>query len=290
MSKPAIEQTIFKNGSSTFYWASKLFPKRLRTDVFKLYSFVRITDDYVDCLPQETAKFRALRAMWDAAKNDPNFDTTPAADDSVDTHVIKNIVLLTRTYSFDSQWVEDFLDAMQADLNGKTYRTLQDTLWYVHGSAEVVGLMMARLMGLPDEALPAASAQGRALQWINFIRDIAEDNFLGRSYFPQQELQKFGLENLSAAHVRQHPEAFQKFVQFQLARQAAWQAEAEEGYIFIPQRSRIPLRAAAQTYAWTGEQIRHDPLRVFVAKIKPSKKQTVHQLIKSLRAKTPQGY
>ncbi len=66
----SIEKDIFQKGSTTYYWSSKFFPAAVRDDVFKLYSFVRVADDYVDQLPPQAAKFHALRKAWDQAKTD----------------------------------------------------------------------------------------------------------------------------------------------------------------------------------------------------------------------------
>src|SRR5699024_2379503 len=61
---------------------------------------------------------------------------------------------------------------------------------YVHGSAEVVGLMCLRVFvdgsdAEHDRLAPAARALGAAFQKVNFLRDLAEDHDeLGRTYFP----------------------------------------------------------------------------------------------------------
>jgi phytoene synthase len=85
---------------------------------------------------------------------------------------------------------------MQMDIDKREYKTLDDTLEYIYGSAEVIGLFMAQIMGLPEEAHDFAKMQGRAMQFINFIRDIDEDITLGRRYFPTQDLKEFSLANL----------------------------------------------------------------------------------------------
>ena len=90
------------------------------------------------------------------------------------------MVELMNKYQFEPQWIEAFLDAMEADLHKKTYHTIDELLAYIYGSAEVVGLMMAQIMNLPESSWEAAKAQRKAMQLINFIRDIAEDNQLGR--------------------------------------------------------------------------------------------------------------
>jgi hypothetical protein len=53
------------------------------------------------------------------------------------------------------------------------------------------------MLGLPKKSYPYAEKLGLAYQYINFIRDINEDIKLGRTYFPQSELSRFGLSSLS---------------------------------------------------------------------------------------------
>ncbi len=271
----SIEQQIFQKGSTTYYFSSQFFPSKIREDVFKLYSFVRVVDDYVDTIPARGEEFRKLRQAWDQAKNDSSFDTKPALSDNIDVRVIKNIVHVMRKYHYDQAWVESFLESMQADIDNKTYSTIEDTIWYMYGSAEVIGLMMARIMGLEDKALEAAKLQGRAMQFINFLRDIAEDNALGRCYFPSDDLKKFELSDLSEATVSSNQQAFKDFMQFELERYNQWQTEADLGFKYIPRRLRIPLQTAVDMYNWTGRVIAVDPMVIFTRKIKPRKRRVL---------------
>lgn len=265
------EQQIFKKGSTTYYFSSKFFPKAVREDVFRLYSFVRVADDYVDEKPQQAKLFMELREGWLQAITNHNFNTTPAHDDTINTRVIKNMVHVSKRYDFEPAWVDAFLDAMESDVKGRTFHTLPDSLGYVSGSAEMIGLMMARIMGVPDEALPYARMQGRAMQWLNFIRDIDEDNKLGRQYFPQSDLEKYDLPNLLPGTAKKYPERFASFMHFQIDRYYAWQQEAAQGFHYIPRRLRVPLQIANDMYSWTAEQIEKESLIVFEHKVKPQK-------------------
>ena len=58
------EQQIFKKGSTTYYFSSKFFPKSSKEDVFKLYSFVRLADDFVDKVPSDIKNFNKLEKAW----------------------------------------------------------------------------------------------------------------------------------------------------------------------------------------------------------------------------------
>ncbi len=69
--------------------------------------------------------------------------------------------------------------------------------------------MMARIMGLPEESYVAARHLGKAMQYINFIRDIDEDNRLGRIYLP---IAGTGLQDLSCRSAEENREAFTRFI------------------------------------------------------------------------------
>jgi len=261
-----LEQTIFQNASSTYYASAQNFPENIRDKVFRLYSFVRVADDYVDTVPQNIKAFQALRVSWDHAKNNSEFDTSPHQKDSINTRVIKNIVSLSRECRFEIGWVDAFLDAMQSDVQGRTLHTLDDSLEYVYGSGEVIGLMMARIMALPEASLKYARMQGRAMQWINFIRDIDEDNGLGRCYFPHEDLVKFNLSDLQAKTAETKPLNFKNFINFQLQRYAEWQNEAEKGFQYIPPKLLAPLHLAVSEYNKTAKRIETNPYTVFSSK------------------------
>lgn len=275
----SLEESIFRAGSSTYYFSSKFFPAKIREDVFKLYSFVRVADDYVDQTPPQAAKFEDLCAMWAVAATNMKNETWNVKDKDINKKVTRNMAGLVNKYNFEQKWIEAFLGSMRADIDGRKYKKLEDSLEYVYGSAEVVGLMMAKIMGLPDEAMEFARLQGRAMQWINFIRDIDEDNQLGRLYFPTSDLKRFNLPDLLNKTAGQKPEEFKAFMRLQLGYYQEWQAQARKGYSYIPRRLRISLHTAADMYDWTAKQIEKDPMIVFTRKIKPRKR---HVIVKGL--------
>ncbi|UCH34162.1 MAG: phytoene/squalene synthase family protein [Armatimonadota bacterium] len=252
---------VFKRGSTTFFNTSLFFPAELREKVTRLYAFVREADDYVDSTPQDVRGFMAFRQSYAAART--GAEQVPA--------VVRSFVALEREYGFDPQWAQTFLDTMQLDLTKDRYETLEETLSYVYGSAEVVGLMMASLMELPHAALEHAQLLGRAFQYINFIRDVREDTELGRQYLPAAEMHEHGLRELSAAEAVAHPSEFADYIGVQLVRYRAWRGQAERGYTHIPPQYLIAISAAADIHDYTAAVIARDPLVVFRRKVKPRK-------------------
>lgn len=268
MKKDDPHRRAFEQGSTTYFNSSLFFPPKVREEVFHLYGFVRIADNFVDDVPQDEEGFYRFREAYRKAR-----EGRPADDPIID-----RFVELEERRNFDPAWTEAFLDSMEADLTKTEYDTLEETLGYVYGSAEVIGFFMSRILGLPEEAMPAAAMQGRAMQYINFIRDIKEDLELGRRYLP---LEGTNLPTLDERYVAAHPEEFIDFHTKQIDLYRDWQRQAEEGYVYIPKRYRVPIRTAAEMYLWTAAQIEKDPLIVYKKKIKPGKRRIVLQVLKN---------
>ncbi len=260
-----IHSETFKKGSKTYYNSSLFFPARLREDVFRLYGFVRVADNYVDAVPQDAAGFRRFVAAYREA-----LAGVPSGDPIID-----EFVQLVEKRGLDRAWVDSFLHSMELDLVKGVYDSLEETLEYIYGSAEVIGLFMARLLDLPEESYQFARLQGRAMQYINFIRDIREDLSLGRRYLP---IAGTGLASLAEEDARRNPERFTGFIRDQIQLYRSWQAQADEGYAYIPRRYLIPIKTASEMYGWTADRIEADPFIVFRQQLKPSKRRILMQV------------
>jgi phytoene synthase len=251
---------IFRNGSRTFFYSSLFFPAHVRSDVSKLYGFMRVADDLVDSVPQRPERFAEFRADYAMARRGRK----------VENEIVQAYVEMANRHQFDGGWTDAFLEAMASDLGEVRYQSIGDLRWYIYGAAEVVGLMSQRLLGLPEEAQPASQLLGRAFQYINFIRDIQEDLDMNRQYLPIEDLETAGLTDLSESSARANPDAFRTFMEHQFERYRKWQKDAEQGLSWLPTRLRIPVKTAADMYWWTAEQIQDDPWLVFQKKVKPS--------------------
>ncbi|MBN2014729.1 MAG: phytoene/squalene synthase family protein [Candidatus Altiarchaeota archaeon] len=251
---------IFKAGSKTYFYSSLFFPSKIREDVFVLYSFVRRADDFVDSVPQRRGDFIEFKKKYERALGGENTGDI----------VVDSFVSLVERKNFDPCWVSSFLKSMEADLSWKGNKSMREVEGYIYGSAEVVGLMMAAIIGLPNVSYPYARLLGKSMQYINFIRDIAEDLRLGRSYFPAEDFESFGLVGLDLESTSQIPESFKGFVRRQLSYYDEWQREAEKWFEYIPKKYLIPIKTASELYKWTANQIRRDPFIVYRRKVKPS--------------------
>jgi phytoene synthase len=253
-----IHYRTFKQGSRTYFNSSLFFPRRVRRDVFALYGFVRVADNFVDRVPQDPGGFYAFKGAYERARQDG-----PVGDPIIDA-----FVELAGRKEFDPAWAEAFLHSMELDLRKKEYYRLEETLEYIYGSAEVVGLYMAKVLDLAPASFPHAERLGRSMQYINFIRDIDEDRTMGRRYLP---LEGTPLKSLDGEYVRSHPGEFAEFLRHHLDKYRVWQRQAEEGFRYIPRRYLIPIKTASDMYNWTARRIEENPMVVFQRKVKPSR-------------------
>ena len=178
--------------STSFSLGIKLLAKRFRQPIYAIYGFVRFADEIVDSFHN-----------YDKAKLLHKFraETYEAIDTGISLNPILNsFQFAVNKYSINRELIDIFLDSMEMDLQQHFYtRTLYER--YIYGSAEAVGLMCLKVfcegdMQLYNTLTKPAMKLGSAFQKINFLRDIKADNEqLGRLYFPGVDLANFSKEN-----------------------------------------------------------------------------------------------
>lgn len=251
---------IFKAGSKTYFYSSFFFPSEIKKDVFVLYGFVRTVDNFVDSNPQKKKEFYSFKKEFFLARKGKK----------INNKIINEFILLEKRKKFEKKWANDFIKSMERDLIKKKMKTLKEIEKYMHGSAEVIGLFMAKIFEINKKAYTCARLLGKAMQYINFIRDIDEDIQLQRNYFPEKDYTKAGLNEYTKSEFLKNKKGFNKFIKMQIKRYKQWQKEAEKGYKYLPKKYLIPVKTAADMYNWTAKEIEKNPQIVFRKKVKPN--------------------
>tara|TARA_X000001036_G_C20672632_1_gene803025 strand:- start:735 stop:1655 length:921 start_codon:yes stop_codon:yes gene_type:complete len=257
---PTDPESIFQRGSTTYYHSTKLFPTKIRKDVTTLYCFVRVVDDFVDAVPQDLESFNSFKDDYYKA----------LSGKEVNNSIISNYIELSYRKGFESEWTDAFLKSMEMDTYKSEYNNLGELNDYLYGSSEVIGLMMNKVMNIDERAHDSARYLGKAMQFINFIRDIDEDLDLNRTYFPKDTLAKFGLEGLTRGEARRKPKQFRAFVRSQIKVYFDWQKKAETGFVYLPKRMRVAVKTASDMYMWTATKIYKNPFLVYDMQLKPA--------------------
>jgi len=172
---------LTKRYSTSFGTSVTLLEKSLRPHIAAIYGLVRIADEIVDSYRgnDKSAQLDALEAeVFIAIKK--GYSTNP---------LVHSFAITAAAYNIDASLITPFFASMRTDITAKTF-TQKEYVAYIHGSAEVVGLMCLKVFLKGDKKqykklAPGATALGSAYQKVNFLRDIkADHDELGRCYFP----------------------------------------------------------------------------------------------------------
>jgi phytoene synthase len=141
------------------------------------------------------------------------------------------------------------------DVEGREYRSLDDTVEYCYHVAGVVGVMMAYVMGVRDEpTLDRATDLGLAFQLTNICRDVVEDAEVGRVYIPLDWLTEAGVPADRVA-APEHRGAVFEVVRRILIEADRYYASAWLGISQLPPRSAWAIAAANAVYSDIGRLI-----------------------------------
>jgi len=174
--------------SSSFGISSRFFNKTIRLHVYAIYALVRIADEIVDTYGGKDAP-KLLDNL------EANVYETLEAGYSTDL-VVHAFAKTAKRFGIGKELIAPFFDSMRMDLIPKLYQS-SDYKVYIHGSAEVVGLMCLRVFldGNDTQYVKlseGACMLGSAYQKVNFLRDMAADyTELGRLYFPDVTYEEF---------------------------------------------------------------------------------------------------
>ncbi len=244
-------------GSKSFAVASLLFDKTTRERAHLLYAWCRRCDDIADGqdhggtlkLDESSAEDRvgAIRVLTHRA-----LDGQPTADVAFDAlGQVASETGLTR------EMADDVIDGFALDAQGWMPRSEGDLMRYCYHVAGAVGVMMARVMGVPadeEETLDRACDLGLAFQLNNIARDISEDAAAERCYLPMDWLAEMDIppgEHMKPQHRKQLVKLAKRLVD--LAR--IHDAHARIGAGRLGFRQRWAILAAANIYGAIGEEV-----------------------------------
>jgi len=268
---------IHRKFGTTYYFATRRFPKEIREHVHALYAFVRLPDEWVDNPGPLTVGERA--ALLSDYRQEFLLGLEGVCPD---TQVLRAFCDVVYRCRIPMEEPLAFLDAMARDLTVTRYETYEDLRVYMRGSASAVGVMMCSAMGAQasPEMLRSAMALGEAMQLTNFLRDIGEDRVRGRVYLPLEDLDNFGLSADSLGAVT--PE-FVALMKFEIARARALYALADEGLPLLPRYAQLAVRLARVLYSRILDRIEANGYDVFTRRARTSKLEKLRVLADLLR-------
>lgn len=229
-------EQIARSRAKNFYYSFLLLSKPQRNAMCAIYAFMRYCDDLSDdeTLADRASEIRQWRSDLEKALNGETsmHAVWPAFHDAVTRYKIP------REYFFD------MIEGVSSDLAPQTVETFEDLYRYCYRVASVVGLTIIHIFGFDDpQALLLAEKCGIAFQLTNIIRDVKEDEGLGRRYLPAEDLRKFGVVEIKGSA------AFRSLMEFEGARARQYYRESAPLLGLVHKESRRSLWALIEIYS-----------------------------------------
>ena len=241
---------ITRREAKNFAYGIMVLPRPKRQAIAAIYAFARRVDDVADGgLPpaERRVQLEELRAALDADPAEPVFVALRDARDRFD---------------IPREPLAALVDGGLQDIEQSTYADFAELRGYCEKVAGAVGLACVPVYGSADTE--HAQTLGIALQLINIIRDVDEDQRLGRVYLPQDELTAFGVEELVPS-----PE-FRELMAFEAARARTHLAEGLKLLESLDRRSALCVGTFAGLYRETLDRIEANGFDVFGEKTRLS--------------------
>jgi phytoene synthase len=176
---------------SNFAPAFWLLTRDRRRALAAVYAFARVVDDAVDETGDAQNRpdaARAILADWRGAL--ATGETRRPEHAALWTELRAAI----ERFGINKEHLSDLIGGVERDLTPARYATAEEVDAYCDGVASSVGLACLPIFGLTEDRHRAfAVALGRAVQWVNILRDVASDARRGRVYLPLDALRRAGV-------------------------------------------------------------------------------------------------
>jgi squalene synthase HpnC len=206
---PSPDAVMARARTENFPVASRLLPRRARSDLLAVYGFARLVDEIGDAPEADNAA--ATGEAAGAAERQSRLAALDWLEAELDRAFAGEaehplLVALQPTLRRCSLAREPFarlIEANRLDQRVSSYDTWEQLRGYCELSADPVGELVLAVLGLATPARIALSSSiCTALQLTEHCQDVAEDFARGRVYLPREDLERFGCTRaaLAGAH------------------------------------------------------------------------------------------
>jgi 15-cis-phytoene synthase len=238
-------ERITRREAKNFAYGIMVLPREKRRAIAAIYAFARAVDDVADgTLPvdEKRAGLEALRSSLDVTP----VDAMPVALDDARAR-----------FGIPRDALSALVDGGLQDLEQTRYASFDELRSYCEKVAGAVGVACIAVYGSDD--VERAMTLGIALQLINIMRDVAEDEALGRVYLPQDELARFGVTRLAPT------DEFRDLMAFQAQRARAHLVEGLHLLESLDRRSALCVSTFAGLYRGQLDRMEANGFDVFNA-------------------------
>lgn len=269
-------------GSRSFALASRLFDRATRERAWLLYAWCRRGDDIADGQelgskpddPEDAENLvKAIRVLTQRA-----IDGQPTADPAFDA-----FGQVAQETGLTMQMADDVIEGFALDAAGWQPHAEADLIRYCYHVAGAVGVMMARIMGVPDDdeaTLDHAFELGVAFQLCNIARDVCDDDAVGRCYLPLEWLAEADIppgEHMKPAYRGPLVQLVARLVDLA----ETYEASARLGTAALGFRQRWAVLSAAEIYLAIGRKVRKSGAHAWDHRVTTSRSEKLGTVFRS---------
>jgi phytoene synthase len=247
---------VAKSQAKNFYYSFVLLDEARKNAMCAVYAFMRYCDDLSDDLALENRK--------EALENWQRDLTAALEGEAVPEHLLWPAFLDTvARFQIPHEYFYEMIEGVSSDVEPRLIETFDELYDYCYKVASVVGMTVIHIFGFEDpRALGLAEKCGIAFQLTNIMRDIKEDEAMGRRYLPAEELERFHV-----AKFEYTPEFF-VFMRFQGQRAQLYYDESRELLELVDPKCKASLWALIEIYRRLLHKINSSGYRVLDARIR----------------------
>jgi phytoene synthase len=264
-------ERIARERARNFYYSFLLLDRDRRNAMCAIYAFMRYCDDLSDEGGATAETRREAIAGWSAALR-------RALAGSPDDHALWPAFLdAVRRYRIPHEYFEEMIAGVSSDLEARRVETFAELYRYCYQVASVVGLTIVHVFGFEDpRALELAEKCGIAFQLTNILRDVKEDESLGRIYLPAEDLARFGVTPPFEAGLE-----FRRLMEFEVKRAREYYRESEPLVGMVSPESRRSLWALIEIYRRLLERIERSGYAVLDGRIRVPAREKIAILLRA---------
>jgi squalene synthase HpnC len=204
----ASDAVMARAGSENFPVASRVLPRRTRSQLLAVYGFARLADELGDSAPGD----RLAALDW------LERDLDRAYEGCAEHPLLVRLAPTLHECALPREPFARLIEANRVDQRVNRYQSWEQLRGYCALSADPVGELVLGVLGMATPArISLSSSICTALQLIEHCQDVSEDLARGRVYLPSEDLERFGCTtaDLAAEHAG---EALRRLLVFEVAR------------------------------------------------------------------------
>jgi 15-cis-phytoene synthase len=251
-------EKVVRRHARAFTLATYFLPPRKRRASFAFYSFAKAAADLArSCGPDRKAAARKLqeyrRNLAEAVEGRPR------------GAIFREVRWGVREFDLDASLLFSLLDCIARNDTSPAYVTWDDLERHCDRIASTVGILCARVLGIPggptkqEIAISHARTLGVAMQLTAILRDSVAHARDGRCILPEEELARFSLSRNEVVGNQNlgHDARWRRLMTFEIGRARALYERSLPGISMLAEDSQRCAAACAIGYAAVLDALEH---------------------------------